>query len=150
MSGIEGTGLEVRRKLWLSAAVLFLVTGVLSLGMAKGPIGLAQADVAPGNYDFCTKVTLQPLGKSGDRCGAGHAGWGHLLSVNIHTYERAGCVNYVGYYGELYRSWTCVPNNTYSYIVVPNDGGSYSGIIRNNNLSYSGKFSGVYSCCWTK
>jgi hypothetical protein len=70
------------------------------------------------------------------------------VTVNVQTYERAGCVNYEGWYGELYRSWVCVGNNSATYVVVPEDGGSYIGVIRNNNLTYGGKFYAGYNCCW--
>jgi hypothetical protein len=67
----------------------------------------------------------------------------------MQTFERAGCVNYEGWYGELYRSWACFPKEANGFITVPKDGGSYDGIIRNNNLSFKGQFRGGYVCCWT-
>lgn len=128
-----------------------IVTGIsalLALGLLA-PIEQAAAEPTPGSHSFCSSVWLQPFGQAGDRCAAGHAEWGHIGSVAIQTGERAGCVNYEGWYGELYRSWWCLPKGAGGSITVPQDGGSYDGIIRNNNLSFAGRFSGSYWCCWS-
>jgi len=70
------------------------------------------------------------------------------MSATILTFERAGCVNYHGWYGEYYRSWACFGNYGAGTINLnPNDEGSYIAIIRNNNLSYGGKFNGGFFCC---
>jgi len=127
--------------------VRLILSGICALGLI-GPIEQASASATPGNHNFCTPVWLQPLGQAGDRCAAGHDDWGHITSVVIETADRAGCVNYEGWYGELYRSWFCVSRNSSGAVSVPKDGGSYDGIIRNNNLSYGGSFRGGYLCCW--
>jgi len=121
---------------------------VIALGLV---VSADRASAGPsfGSHNFCTTVWLQPFGQAGDRCAAGHDEWGHIGSVSIETFERAGCVNYEGWYGELYRSWFCIPSNTGGSISVPRDGGSYDGIIRNNNLKYGGQFRGGYWCCWS-
>lgn len=131
-----------RRLRWFFAVAL--LAGVLSVST----VASAHADAPGGEHDFCTNAVLQPFGQSGDRCGAGHGAWGPIIWVAMWTTERAGCVNYEGYYGELYTNWTCYPNYSSGMIYVPHDGGSYDGIIRNNNLSYSGVFRGAYTCCW--
>lgn len=108
----------------------------------------AEATPPGGNNTFCSNVWLQPFGQNGDRCDAGNQNWGRIMSVTIGTKERAGCVNYHGWYGEYYRSWACFGNYTEGIIYInPNDTGSYIGIIRNNNLSYGGRFSGTFYCC---
>jgi hypothetical protein len=147
MSGIERVGPRAEGRRPLIAVCALLVMLALALGMIKGPIGKAEA-ISPGTHGFCLNWTLKPFGQAGDRCGAGHNHWGHINWVLITTNERAGCVNYEGWYGELYRSWACFGSSTSGYIIVPNDGGSYNGIIRNNNLSNSGRFSGSYRCCY--
>jgi len=126
--------------------VIALVLAVLALGAwtTKGPVQQASAT------NFCTEWTLQPFGHNGDRCDAGPGSWGRLMTATVQTFQRAGCVNYHGWYGEYYRSWACFPNNSNGYMVIAHDGGSYIPIIRNNNLSYSGKFSGAYQCCWVE
>jgi hypothetical protein len=141
MSGIgEVTeGFSHKRILILCGVVMTLLLG---LWMTKGPVQQASAK------NFCTEVWLQPFGQSGDRCDAGKENWGHIMQVFVYTYQRAGCANYHGWYGEYYKSWWCVPNNSGGYISVPQDGGSYIGVIRNNNLSYGGKFSGNFTCCY--
>lgn len=119
-------------------------TIALCFALASGPVAKSDAAV----INFCSSVSLAPFGQAGDRCFAGHDHWGHIMYSTIQTFERAGCVNYAGWYYELYASWKCVGKNSTTYIYVPNDGGSYQGVIRNNNSSYSGKFSGSYTCCW--
>ena len=146
MSGIK-LSIPAYKRGSISLVAAALVTLVMSLGLAKGPVEKANA-LPLGNHAFCSDWWLQPFGRSGDRCAAGHNHWGRIMSVTIRTYTRAGCVNYEGWYGELYQSWNCYGNETYGSIYVPNDGGSYDGIIRNNNLSYTGKFGGAYSCCY--
>jgi hypothetical protein len=143
MSGIEEVAAAPTHRRLLAvlgvAVVLFL-----GLWMTRGPVGEAIATES----GFCTEVWLQPFGQNGDRCDAGKDNWGHIITVWVVTHQRAGCANYTGWYGELYKSWWCVPKESSGYIRVPQDGGSYIGIIRNNNLSYAGKFSGKFSCCY--
>lgn len=138
----DSTGSSLRR-LWM----VFSVAAVLTLGLVS--VERAHGEAQPGSHNFCTPVWLQPFGQSGDRCSAGQAHWGRIQTVSIQTFERAGCVNYHGWYGEYYRSWACFGKGTSGYITVPRDGGSYIGIIRNNNQSYGGQFRGGYTCCYT-
>jgi hypothetical protein len=114
----------------------------LGLWMTKGPVQQASAQ------EFCSNVWLQPFGQNGDRCSAGKENWGHIIQVFVTTNKRAGCANYHGWYGEYYKSWWCVTKYESGYIRVPQDGGSYIGVIRNNNLSYGGNFSGKFTCCY--
>jgi hypothetical protein len=130
------------------SALALLAALVLGLGLTMGPVEGASAVATAGSHNFCTNAWLQPFGRSGDRCSAGKENWGHIMTVSLQTYERAGCVNYEGWYGELYRSWECTGNYSSTSVVVPHDGGSYIGTIRNNNLSYAGKFSAAFYCCW--
>ena len=148
MTGIQGGALEASKHRRLLA--ILGVVSVLFLGLwaTKGPLAQVHAAPSLGNNAFCTDVWLQPHGRNGDSCSAGQGNWGRIHSVTIRTYTRAGCVNYHGWYGEFYRSWNCYGNETYGRVYVPNDGGSYIGVIRNNNLSYSGKFGGAFACCY--
>lgn len=144
MSGIQGGAFEAptHRRLFAVCGVAMVL--FLGLWMTKGPVQQASA----WSKDFCTGVWLQPFGQSGDRCGSGKESWARLQQVKLQTFTRAGCVNYHGWYGEYYEPWQCVGSNTWSIKQVPWDGGSYIGIIRNNNLSYGGNFSGTIVCCW--
>ncbi|HEY6730853.1 MAG TPA: hypothetical protein VI039_07505 [Solirubrobacterales bacterium] len=144
MSDTTVTAGDQRRLGLICAAIVALI---LFLGITAGPVDKAQA-ITPGTHGFCTNWWLKPFGQSGDRCAAGHDGWGKIGWVLITTHERAGCVNYEGWYGELYSNWACFPKGTSGYKMVPNDGGSYDGIIRNNNQSSGGYFDGSYWCCY--
>ena len=142
MSGIQGGAFEVPKHRRLLAILGVAMVLFLGLWVTKGPVQQASA----WNQNFCS-VWLQPLGKSGDRCSAPNSTWGKLLTVSVQTYQRAGCVNYHGWYGEYYRNWSCTGSNSSIFVWGPNDGGSYIGAIRNNNLSYGGNFSGNVDCC---
>lgn len=123
----------------LLATIAVAVSMVFAIG--AGPVSDAQAT------NYCWNSWLQPFGQNGDRCQSSF--WGKIYLSAINTHERAGCVNYNGYYGEYYRSWACFPSNFQNgYIEVPQDGGSYHAIIRNNNLSSAGHFDGWYACCY--
>jgi hypothetical protein len=138
----EGLG----RRLMLTACVLFVL--LLSGLTVSGAVDRAHATPPGGSTNFCTNVWLQPFGQNGDRCSAGKDNWGRIMSVNIMTYQRAGCVNYHGWYGEYYRSWECFGSYGGGVIYLdPNDQGSYIGIIRNNNMSYGGKYNAGFYCC---
>jgi hypothetical protein len=139
--------LPIRRRIAGAATSLFAALAIL-LAVAAGPAPKAAAEPANGYSYFCTNVLLAPFGQSGDTCFAGRDLWGHLIESAIWTQGRAGCVNYAGYYYELYTSWKCVGSNSSVGISPPRDGGSYQGVIRNNNLSYSGRFSGREWCCY--
>lgn len=131
-----------------NAAGIGMLLIILVLLGAIGSPGEAQAAPNPGQNNFCSAVTLQPFGHNGDRCDAGNDNWARIASVTILTEARAGCANYHGWYGEYYRSWACFGNYGGGLIyVAPGDNGSYIGIIRNNNLSFSGRFWGGFYCC---
>jgi len=124
----------------LLAALLYL----LAMG---GPASKASAGV---EENFCTEVTLSPYGHYGDHCYAwvwqAHV---RLLSVKMMTYERAGCVSYAGPEGYTVQdSWVCIGNYSQTLRYVRNDGASHRGVIRNNNLSYSGRFNAGQICCY--
>ena len=138
---------RVRRAIWRRATIPVTVLAVcvpLSSALAAGPVSSAVAD-----DEFCTNVLLQPYGQTGDRCyeGLDKGNW-YLSVVYVYTEDRAGCVTYAGYYGELYHSWECVGAHSGKQLYVSPDGGWYRGVIRNNNLSYAARFRGKSSCCW--
>jgi hypothetical protein len=135
-----------RRAGTLLASVVAAIA--LLVAIAAGPTPKADAAPQPGNNYFCQMQWLSPFGKSGDRCFAGRDLWGHNISIWVTTYQRAGCVNYAGYYYELYANWNCTGSYSETGITLPWDGGSYQGVIRNNNLNYSGNFSGRSYCCY--
>lgn len=100
---------------------------------------------ASATVQFCDHVTLQPYGKSGDRC------WGPgnlLLNASVSTFERAGCVDFANNENVLLQSWVCGPSGSQpaAYIYAVNDGVRRKGVIRNNNLSSSGVFIGDEVC----
>lgn len=130
-----------RLRLLLTGFALCATIYALTL---SGPVSSAPAADA-----FCTNVWLQPYGQNGDRCyeSTAQGNW-HLADVVVFTQERAGCVTYAGYYGELYGSWQCAGAHSSKLVYVPNDGGFYRGVIRNNNLSYAASFTGQSLCCW--
>lgn len=102
--------------------------------MLLGPVAKSYAT----QENFCTNVWLQPYGQSGDRCTAPNGG--NIQFINILTYERAGCAD-IENNGSLLASWTCFGSNASGQV---NYGGTRwaHGIIRNNNLSSAGSFSG--------
>jgi hypothetical protein len=115
------------------------ISASLSSVMAAGSVSEASA------LPFCDTVVLQPWGKAGDTCYAGlNQGGVGLAVVTLQTHERAGCVSYAGYYGELYHSWTCTGNNSLVQVWPSQDGGWYRGVIRNNNTSWAARFGGAY------
>lgn len=92
-------------------------------------------------YRVCN-VSLDPAWTGNYRCDAPDYASGYGLDwVFINTYERAGCLDYADVWHNLINSWVCFPKNTSlgSYS-VRQDGGWYRGVIRNNNLTYSGQF----------
>ena len=143
MSRVFTNGLRAlgRRGLLLLAALALSVP--ISSTLAAGPISAAHAE------SFCNWVWLSPYGQGGNSCDASlsEGNW-HMMQVSVVTFERAGCVTYIGYYGESYHSWACAPANSRKDLYLPNDGGWYRGSIRNNNMTYGARFGGSYLCCW--
>jgi hypothetical protein len=114
------------------------------VAMIAAPISKASAG------EFCSGVTLAPYGAYGDRCYAweweAHA---HLAVVTIQTHERAGCVTTAaGNSYDLKESWLCAAKESVIMRYVTNTSEPRRGVIRNNNLSYSGVFTGTQTCCW--
>ena len=126
----------------VSIGMLFVVT--------TGPVSSASA-LAPGSYNFCETwlAPWQGEGQFAGRCDAGDGNSGYkLFRVTVFTHERAGCVNYGDVWHNLMTSWSCTTNNSEKQIFIPNDGGWYRGIIRNNNMSTGGNFGGNVLCCY--
>jgi hypothetical protein len=101
---------------------------------------------AVADETFCSNVTLQPYGHAGDRCTAPQGGW--VWNVIIYTHERAGCLD-IQNNGELLASWTCTGKEN-SYLVSYYANKWAHGIIRNNNLSFAGVFTGAQNFCSTQ
>jgi len=120
-----------------------VVAIVMYGGAAFGNVPQASAE------PFCANVTLQPYGHYGDRCFAwvweAHP---YLAIVGIETNERAGCVTSAAGEYDLKESWYCISNNNFGEKYVQNTSEPRRGVIRNNNLTYSGRFSGGQLCCW--
>jgi hypothetical protein len=136
--------LALGRKAALAAAGL-TASLFLYLGMMTAPVSRASAVEA-----FCENVNLPAYGQYGDHCYAwvweAHP---YLLYVAIQTKERAGCVTYAGGSGyDLKDSWQCIGNYSYGYRYTRRSAEALRGVIRNNNLTYSGHFTGSQSCCW--
>jgi hypothetical protein len=116
---------------------------LLALAALVAIMLVANVQAAKAGENFCG-VTLQPYGHSGDRCyGASH----HIYGVNIVTYERAGCVDIANGSNELLQSWQCIGKESSGELQgIPNDGVNRKGVIRNNNLSFTGFFNGAEFC----
>jgi hypothetical protein len=70
---------------------------------------------------------------------------GYYKNFGIFTWDRAGCVRVIGYYGEPLTSWTCVGKQTQGSIYRPGaEPGYYRSSLKNNNTSYSALFQGYY------
>lgn len=90
---------------------------------------------------FCQNAWLQPYGQGGDRCTAPQGG--NIWLVYVITQARAGCET-IQNNGVLLNNWTC--GGAYSSVGSYQDWSKWShGIIRNNNLSFGGYFSGQQS-----
>jgi hypothetical protein len=128
----------------LSLGLAGLITAILLYaGAVVGPIADAAAE------PFCQAVTLAPYGQYGDRCYAWE--WEahpYLAIVSIQTDERAGCVTSADLSGNLKESWYCIGNGSSGWKYVNYTSEPRRGVIRNNNLNYSGRFWGAYTCCW--
>jgi hypothetical protein len=122
--------------------------GMLLLSAAAAIVAMCAAlpSTAAASENFCG-VTLQPYGHNGDRCwGMGHP----LFGITMVTYERAGCVDAANSNNELLGSWICaaagsVPGPA-AELHFTNDGVRRKGVIRNNNLSFTGYFAGAEVC----
>lgn len=126
--------------------VLVAIIAVIGLGMSAVSTPAAKAD----SYSmFCSNVWLGPLGNPGDRCYQNQAYTAHYAWLRVWTNERAGCVQGVGYYGEPYTNWVCAPRESRAEVFLPDDGGGYRGVIRNNNVNNGGRFSGTTICCYS-
>jgi hypothetical protein len=129
-----GAALRKRVALLLTAIG---ATAALFFSMASGPVARAQAE------EFCSLVTLQPLGDywGRDRCASSEWIWPALVIVQ--TSDRAGCVNAMDPNYQLFTNWACAGQYTYKQLLFEQHTRAGVGIIRNNNLSYAGKFSGA-------
>ena len=112
---------------------------------------LAAAKASAGGANFCTNAWLAPYGQGGDRC------WGPSQrgtnQANVVTFTRAGCVSIASGSNTLLTSWVCGAASsapqTAATVYYNKDLEQFrKGVIRNNNLSYSGQFSGGQSCAW--
>ena len=114
--------------------LLVAVLAALAVWSASSAVPRAAATAE----NFCTGAWLQPYTTGGDRCTAPNGAY--LVQVIIQTYERAGCESLQNN-GVVLDSWVCTGSN--SAIYSNYDGTRWAhGIIRNNNLSFAGKFGG--------
>ncbi|MBK5218653.1 MAG: hypothetical protein JJE35_02525 [Thermoleophilia bacterium] len=94
---------------------------------------------------FCQNVQLNPYGQGGDRCwgpALKSLNWGQVLTVN-----RAGCVDIADTSNNLLSSWNCAAAGAEATIFVSNDLTTYRKVvIRNNNVSNAGTFTGGQQC----
>lgn len=110
----------------------------------------SAANASPASAGlFCNYVWLAPYGQGGDRC------WGPaqraLNWASVRTYERAGCVNIADVNNNLTQSWACggagsAPGYAAAVGIPIYPNSYYKGVIRNNNLSFGGRFTGEMSC----
>lgn len=124
----------------------FVLAILMYVGMVSGPVSGASAS----GKAFCSNVNLPPYGSYGDRCYAWE--WEAeplLIFVGISTQERAGCVSYAPANSyDIKDSWYCISKENYGYRIVTRNPAPTRGVIRNNNLSYSGRFTGQMTCCY--
>ena len=77
-------------------------------------------------------------------------GGGYLAFNTLVTWERAGCLATTDGFGNQNTSWQCGPKGSAPgpsvQITYGTDGVYRKPILRNNNLSYHGHFSGSYYC----
>jgi hypothetical protein len=123
------------KSLWAILAVSAVMLCTMSAGSAS------SASAAGGT--FCNGW-LDPAWTGNYRCDSPDnvSGYG-LRYVFVNTVTRAGCVDYADVWHNLIDSWVCTGKNSQVRIDVRQDGGWYRGTIRNNNLTYSGAFSGI-------
>lgn len=123
-------------------AALFALLVIAGVGLLAAPPNSEAKSV-----NFCSTVSLAPYGHPGDRC------WGpgsFVFGINLVTYDRAGCVTVANGANQLLQSWTCgaagsVPGPAV-VLNFGNDGVWRKPVIRNNNLSFAGTFSGGLAC----
>lgn len=135
-----GMSLGHRVKLGLLMSAALLAAWIVSFGAAPN---------ASANQAFCSGVSLAPYGQGGDRCWGPSAngldmGW-------VITVQRAGCVTIADGSNNLLTSWVCGPAGSSpglaaSVFLASAPGVWRKAVIRNNNLSNSGNFSGIYGC----
>jgi hypothetical protein len=128
----------VRR--YVMVAMLTVLGAALLLSMS------AQKAAAS---NFCTNVWLSPYGQGGDRC------WGPsaqgLNFASVSTFTRAGCVSIADGSNNLLTSWVCgAAGSAPGYAAAAYYNSNYlqyrKAVIRNNNTSNGGQFSGGYNC----
>lgn len=116
-------------------ALLAALGGVILACLLAGPVTKSYAVIE----GFCINARLQPYGQSGDRCTAPNGG--NIVYVRLTTNERAGCAD-IENNGTLLTSWTCYPSGTVNDTYYSGQQWAH-GIIRNNNLSSAGTFTGA-------
>lgn len=133
-----------RLRIWLAS---FVAVAGMCVTATMGPVQSASA-VEPGSHYFCTGWLGPWQGFYNGRCDAPDSVSGYgLMRVSVFTGERAGCVTYGDVWHELKKNWSCTSNHSQKDMYIPNDGGWYRGIIRNNNTNYGGFFDGNVLCC---
>jgi len=144
ISASSSTGAK-RRSLLSAICVLVASTALFSSLAAGSPTPAKAEKYATG---FCGGW-LDPAWTGNYRCDAPDNVSGYnRVYVAVRAFERSGCVDYADVWHNLITSWVCTPKETEAIISVRKDGGCYRGVIRNNNLSYKGQFSG--SIWWTQ
>lgn len=134
---------SLARRARIALSVFIAATG-LSISMATVSVPKADAAWTP---EWCGNVWLAPYGSSGDRCMMGQGYANHYETLLVRTLERAGCVAAAGYHGEQVMNWVCAPaGGNFAVIYPPNPEGWYRGMVRNNNLSKWGQFTGLAFC----
>jgi hypothetical protein len=110
----------------------FMVSAAMLLASAAGAVPVASA-----NYS----CQLAP----NSTCDSPISEAGYYTTFGIFTWERAGCVRVLGYYGEALSSWACVGKQSQGAISRPGAApGYYRSSLKNNNMSFAGLFQGYY------
>jgi hypothetical protein len=121
-----------------------LLAALLAAALAYFAVAPSPASAA---VNICTNVTLQPFGHAGDRC---FGPMNNLFNSSVITFERAGCVSVANGSNEIIMEWRCGAAGSSpgaaALIFPPLDGVNRKGVIRNNNLSFTGRFQGAELC----
>lgn len=121
--------------------------GLLLLLLLASACTVFFASASTAKAENYCHVYLQPYGQGGDRC---YSYSRYIHGVTMATYERAGCLSVANGSNQLLMSWQCAAAGSIPAAAVTlwfnDDGIRRKGVIRNNNLSYKGYFSGNVTC----
>ncbi len=139
MSQLLTGGQSSATKRGVALVVALLSAMAMYVAMATGPVSTANA-----NHDYSGTFCSGWLAPSG-QCdmGVGHATH-HEIGV-VYTHSRAGCIRWIGYYGEPVSGWECAGPWSGKAIYHGYVDAMWRASIKNNNNSEWGEFYGAYN-----